>query len=204
MTQGRHKFTQSRNRQADAKTTAVLELEHTDLCGPIEPTDKNGYKYAIAFTDDYSGMIFPYFIRAKGDTRKATEKFIAHVAPYGKIKCMRSDNGTEFTGREFQSLLRSNGIRHETSAPYSPHQNGTAERGWRTLFEMARCMLLESNLPKQLWTYAIQTAAQTRNRCYSKRLEHLTYLTCRYLAVNAAYTSRTKRSWTQDVKRRFS
>lgn len=101
---------------------------------------------------------------------QATEKFIADVAPYGEIKCIRSDNGTEFTGQEFQSLLRSNGSngRHETSAPYSPQQNGT-------LFEMARCMLLESNLPKHLWTYAVQTAAQIRNRCYSKRLEQTPY-----------------------------
>lgn len=58
-TQG--KFTQSRNRQADAKATAILELVHTDLCGPIEPADKDGYKYVIAFTDDYSGMIFPVY-----------------------------------------------------------------------------------------------------------------------------------------------
>lgn len=169
------KFTQSRNRQADAKATTVLELVHTDLCGPIELADKDGYKYVIAFTDGYTGMIFPYFIKAKSDTTKATEKFIADVAPYGKIKCIRSDNGTEFTRQEFQSLIRSNGIRHETSAPYSPHQNGTAERGWRTLFEMSRCMLLESNLPKQLWTYAVQTAAQIRNRCYSKRLEQIPF-----------------------------
>lgn len=62
-TQG--KFTQSRNRQADTKATSILELVHTDLCGPIEPADKDGYKYAIAFTDDYSGMIFSYFRRQK-------------------------------------------------------------------------------------------------------------------------------------------
>lgn len=131
------KFTQNRDRQADAKATSILELVHTDLCGPIEPADKDGYRYVIAFTDDYSGMIFPYFLKAKSYAAQATEKFIADVAPYGKIKCIRSDNGTEFTGQEFQSLLRSNGIRHETSAPYSPHQNGTAERGLRTLSEMA-------------------------------------------------------------------
>lgn len=172
-TQG--KFTQSRNRQADAKATSILELVHTDLCGPIEPADKNGYRYAIAFTDDYSGMIFPYFLKTKSAATKATEKFIADCAPHGKIKTFRSDGGTEFTGQEFQTLLRSNGIRHETSAPYSPHQNGTAERGWRTLFEMSRCMLLESNLPRQLWTYAVQTAAQIRNRCYSRRLEQTPY-----------------------------
>ena len=34
------------------------------------------------------------------------------------------------------------------SAPYSPHQNGTTERNWRTLFEMARCMITEKSLPK--------------------------------------------------------
>ena len=60
---------------------------------------------------------------------QATEKFLADVSPYGKVKCMRSDNGTEFTGGDFQALLRKSKIRHETTAPYSPHQNGTAERG---------------------------------------------------------------------------
>lgn len=52
-TQG--KFTQSRNRQADAKTTTGIEL-----CGPIVPADKDEYRYAIAFTDDYSGMTLQY------------------------------------------------------------------------------------------------------------------------------------------------
>ena len=54
-TQG--KFAQSRNSQADAKATTVLDLVQRDLCGPIEPADNTGF--AISFTDDYSGMIFP-------------------------------------------------------------------------------------------------------------------------------------------------
>ena len=161
----RGKFAQSRNRQPDARAKAAFNLVHTDLAGPIEPEAKEGFRYTLAFTDDFSGAVFVYFLKTKSDTFKATEKFIADVAPYGKIKCIRSDNGTEFTGTNFQSLLRQHAIRHETSAPYSPHQNGTAERNWRTLFEMARCMLLESNLPKKLWTYAVMTAAVIRNRC---------------------------------------
>lgn len=67
---------------------------------------------SLAFTDDYSGAVFTYFLKAKSDTVKGTEKFIADVAPYGKIKCIRSDNGTEFTSKEFQSLLSKNAIRH--------------------------------------------------------------------------------------------
>ena len=73
------------------------------------------------------------------------------TAPYGKVKCLRCDNGTEFTSESFQNLLLKHGIKHEKSAPYSRHQNGTAERGWRTTFEMARCLLTQANLPKSLW-----------------------------------------------------
>lgn len=167
------KFTQTRNRNPDARAKAPLEMIHTDLAGPIATESLDGYKYAQSFTDDYSNTVFVYFLKKKSDAVQATEKFLADVSCYGKVKCMRSDNGTEFTGGDFQALLRKSKIRHETTAPYSPHQNGTAERGWRTLFEMGRCMLIESELPKHLWHYAVQTAAMVRNRCLNKHLLHL-------------------------------
>ena len=163
------KLYQSRNRNPDARAKMPLELVHTDLAGPIHPESRDGHRYALSFTDDFSSTVFVYFLKNKSDTVHATEKFLADIAPYGKVKCFRSDNGTEFTGKSYQTLIIKQGIRHETSAPYSPHQKGTAERNWRTLFDMARCMLIESNLPKQLWTYAVQTAAVVRNRCFNKR-----------------------------------
>lgn len=169
------KTVETRNKNADSKATEILALVHTDLCGPMDPTDRDGYRFTLAFTDDYSGMIWTYFLKTKSDTARATEKFLADVAPYGNVKIIRSDNGTEYTGKEFQDLLRKNRISHQTSAPYSPHQNGTAERQWRTLFDMGRCMLLESKLPKKLWRFAVQTAAQIRNRCYCKRLGETPY-----------------------------
>ena len=67
-------------------------------------------------------------------------------------------------------MLRNHCIKHETSAPYSPHQNGTVERAWQTLFNMARCLLLEAKLPKYLWTYAVMTSVYIRNRCFNSRL----------------------------------
>ena len=48
---------------------------------------------------------------------------------------------------------------------------GGAERSWRTLFDMARCLLINSQLPKKLWNHAVRTAAYIRNRCYSDRLK---------------------------------
>ncbi|RXN30671.1 Retrovirus-related Pol poly from transposon TNT 1-94 [Labeo rohita] len=162
------KFTQTRNREPDRKAEKSLELIHTDLAGPMQTQSKEGHRYAQSFTDDYSGTMMVYFLKSKADTVQATEKFLADIAPYGEVKCIRSDNGTEFTSREFQALLTRNKIRHETSAPYSPHQNGTAERGWRTLGEMTRCLLIESKLPDELWNYAMQTSAYVRNRCYCR------------------------------------
>ena len=40
---------------------------------------------------------------------------------------------------------------------------------------MARCMVIENNLPKSLWTYAVITAAVIRNRCFNNRLKQTPY-----------------------------
>ena len=55
------KFSQSRNRQPDRRAASTFELIHTYLAGPIELADINGHRYAITFTDDFSGAIFVCF-----------------------------------------------------------------------------------------------------------------------------------------------
>ena len=166
------KMNQTRSRLPRKRSATPFELVHTDLAGPIEPMSSEGFKYAMVFTDDYSGLVFVYFLKSKSDAVTATEKFLADS---GNIKCIRSDNGTEFTCKAFKSLLRKNRIRHEKSAPYSPHQNGTAERCWRVLFEMARSMLIQAKLPKEMWPYAVMAAAHIRNRCFKKRIQQTPY-----------------------------
>lgn len=181
----------TRIRNPDVRATEPFELVQTDLSGPIDPIAKDGFKYAIVFTDDYSGCIFTYFIREKSDATRATEKFLADISLYGKvrtlsfhddlfpngeIKRVRSDNGGKFTSKEFETLLIQNRIKHKKrSAPCSPHQNGTAERSWRILFEMARSLILESGLSKNFWTYAVMTATHIRNHCYSQRIKDTPY-----------------------------
>ena len=172
-TQG--KMTQSRNRTSDKRANAPFDLVHSDLAGPISPVGKDGFNYALSFVDDYSGVIIIYFLKHKSDTVEATKQFLADIAPLGKVKCIRSDNGGEFIGQKFKSLLRENKIKHETCAPYSPHQNGTAERAWLSLFNMARCLLLEAKLPKMLWTYAVMASAYIRNMCFNDRLGKTPY-----------------------------
>ena len=164
------KMTQHFNRKPDARANKILELVHCDLTGSITPVGKGGYRYGISFVDDFSGVVHLYLLRNKNDSVIALENFLSDIAPFGTVKRLRSDNGTEFTGEEFESVLRRNSIRHEFSAPHSPHQNGTVERSWRTTFETARCLIFEGGLPKSLWPYAAKYAAYIRNRCFNNRL----------------------------------
>ncbi|GKB65562.1 retrovirus-related pol polyprotein from transposon TNT 1-94 [Tanacetum coccineum] len=63
------------------------------------------------------------------------------------------------------SLLMSTlGISQNFSSPYTPEQNGVAERKNRTLIEAARTMLSGSVFSKQYWTEAVATACYTQNR----------------------------------------
>ena len=169
------KMVQYRNHNPDEKAKAPLELVHSDLAGPVHISSLEGSKYAIVFTDDYTGTIFVYFLKNKSDASKATARFLADISPYGTVKRIRTDCGTEYINEEFRALMDKNRIRHETSAPYSAHQNGTAERSWRTLFEMARCLIIQAEVTKALWNHAVRTAAYIRNRTYSKRLQKTPY-----------------------------
>ncbi|UYV67856.1 hypothetical protein LAZ67_5002259 [Cordylochernes scorpioides] len=54
------------------------------------------------------------------------------------------------------------------TVPYSPAQNGVAERKNRSLMEMTRCMLFDSGLPQSLWAEAVTTANYLHNRIPSK------------------------------------
>ena len=154
----------------DERATKPLDFVHADLAGPITPTGKDGFKYVLGFTDDCSGVVYTYMLKCKSDTLKGTEKFLADVAPHGEVKRLRTDGGGEFMSKQYKELMVKNKIKHETSASHSPHQNGTAERQWRSLFDMSRCMLLDKGLPKYMWPYAVSYAAYTRNRCYVERL----------------------------------
>ena len=56
------------------------------------------------------------------------------------------------------------GTLHETSAPYTPEQNGLAEKMNQTLSTLANTMLEESKLPKSFWADAMATAAYVTTR----------------------------------------
>jgi hypothetical protein len=65
-------------------------------------------------------------------------------------------------------------IQMECTVPYTPEQNGVAERLNRTIVEKPRYMLLSSDLLKSFWTEAVTTAAFLINSSPTAALENCT------------------------------
>jgi hypothetical protein len=86
------------------------------------------------------------------------------------VKKIRSDNGSEFKNLQVEEFLEEEGIKHEFSAPYTPHQNGVVERKNMMLIYMARTMLGEYKTPERFWSKAVNTACQAINLLYLHRL----------------------------------
>lgn len=86
------------------------------------------------------------------------------------LKALRSDNGGEYISRAFSSYMNDHGIQQQLTVPYSPQQNGVAERMNRTLMNHTRSMLLSKNLGKEFWAEALSTAVYVRNRVTSSSL----------------------------------
>lgn len=80
-----------------------------------------------------------------------------------RVSRIRTDNGTEFINQTLRNFLKSKGIKHEKTIPYSPRSNGRAERANRKLLEMGRTLLLEAKLPLIFWAEAINTSAYIHN-----------------------------------------
>lgn len=152
---------------SDDRTSDLLEIVHTDVCGPMKVQSVGGKKYFVTFIDDKSRWCEVYFIANKSDVLDAFKNYKTYVEKFTekKIKNLQSDNGREYVNKEFDDFLRSEGIRRRLTAPYTPQQNGIAERKNRTLVEMARCMMRQAGSPPSFWAEAVHTANYIRNRC---------------------------------------
>ncbi|KAE9074565.1 hypothetical protein PF005_g28294 [Phytophthora fragariae] len=156
----------SRSPEKTVKSAGVLDLIHSDVMGPMQTKTPGGCAYAVTFIDDFSRHVTVHFTKKKSEVLEKFKMFKADMenATGRKIKRLRSDNGGEYTGRLFKEYLSKQGIRHEKTVPYTPQQNGLAERMNRSFVEMARCMLYHEGIDKKWWAEAVNTSAWIINR----------------------------------------
>ena len=93
-------------------------------------------------------------------------QFNSHVKPF------RSDNGKEYVNNIFGQFLQSLVNIHQTSCPYTPEQNGVAERKHHHLIETVVTLLHQSHLPVSFRVEALATANYLINRMPSHTLSN--------------------------------
>ncbi|RDY04330.1 hypothetical protein CR513_11976, partial [Mucuna pruriens] len=129
----------------------VLELIHTDICGPFPTVSWTGQQYFATSIDDYSRYnVFKYF---KAEVELQLGK---------KIKALKFGRGCKYYGRydgsgeqhlkPFALFLRECEIVPQYIMPGKPSMNSVAERRNQTLKDMS------------LWGEALKTAIYILNR----------------------------------------
>lgn len=148
------------------KTSAPGEIIVSDVCGPMQNPSIRGAKYFIVFKDLYTHYRTVRFMKEKSEVKSILEEYVASVRTDTgcDVKVFRSDNGLEYANNDVKDILAKRGIRHQRTVPYTPEQNGSAEREMRTLVEAGRTMLHAAGMALCMWAEAVNTAVYVLNR----------------------------------------
>ncbi|TQE08812.1 hypothetical protein C1H46_005583 [Malus baccata] len=175
------KLTNIRNFEAK-RSKNLIEIVHTDVCGPFPVKTICGNSYFVNFIDDFSRYGSTFLISEKSTVLECFKIFKTEVEMQlnRQIKIVRSDRGGEYFGRyteagqqkgPFAIYLQQQGIVVQYTTPGTPQQNGVSERRNRTLIGMVRSMISRSKLSGFLWGEALKTANYILNRVPTKSVK---------------------------------
>ena len=154
----------------------ILQLVHSDICGPLNPPSNSHKRYFITFTNDFSRKTWVYFLVEKSETIEVFKRFKAKVEKESEkfIQCFRTDRGGEYTSNEFVDVCERSGIKRQLTAAYTPQQNGVSERRNRTIMNMVRSLLANKNMPKAFWPEAAKWSVYVLNRSPTFSVKNVT------------------------------
>jgi hypothetical protein len=161
---------------SDSRSKAILDLILSYVCGPMIVASLNGYLYYVLFIDDHSRKTWIYFLKTKDGALTRFQEFKAQVKNLTgrKIKVLISDNGGEYTSKDFSGLCFETRIKREYTVPYNPQQNGVAERKNETIIEATKAMIHDWSLPMILWEEASMKTVYVQNRGPHQILKNMT------------------------------
>nr|KAJ0219061.1 hypothetical protein LSAT_V11C300140140 [Lactuca sativa] len=147
---------------------------HSDLCDFHATPSIGNKKYVVTFIDDVSRYCYIYLLHSKDEALDKFKIYKQQVELHKNelIKVLCTDRGGEYYDPLY---FESTGIIHQITAPYTPQQNGVAERKNRTLKEMVNSMLSYSGLSEGFWGEAMLTASYILNRTPNKRSKNTPY-----------------------------
>lgn len=149
-----------------------LELIHADVWGPAPIESLNGYSYFVHFVDEYTKFTWLYLVKHKSEVLKIFTQFKANVELQFNtpIKILQTNGGGEYTA--LNSILTQPSITHRISCPFTPQQNGTAERKIRHITYLGLSMLAHASMPLKFWHEAFLTVVHIINRLPTPNLQN--------------------------------
>lgn len=149
-----------KRRNESNKATRRLEKVWVDLSGPMDKQSINGNCYIMNIVDDFSSYLWSIPLKSKDQAYPELQAWeLARENETGsKVGTYRTDNG-ELKTNEMATWLRTRGINHEFSAPYTSAHIGRVERLHRTLMGKTIAMRIYAKLPPFLWEELYLTAA---------------------------------------------
>ncbi|CAI7839043.1 unnamed protein product [Closterium sp. NIES-53] len=143
----------------------ALAVVHIDLRGPFRVAAKDGSLYFLLLKDCHTRFVWVMLVAKKSDVLREFQKWLVLVERQAKqsVLMLRSDRGGEFLGKEFTYFVDGKGIVHDLTCPYTPQQNGMAEREMHMAVESVRTMLLHMGVRHHWWHLALRQAVWVRN-----------------------------------------
>jgi hypothetical protein len=110
------------------RSKEILDLIHSNVCGPMSVKSLGGSLYYVIFIDDYSRKTWLYLLKTKDEVFNKFQEFKVEIENLtnNKIKTLRTDNGGDYTSKEFVAFCKSAGIRRELTIPHNPQHNGVS------------------------------------------------------------------------------
>ncbi|SGY62767.1 BQ5605_C007g04732 [Microbotryum silenes-dioicae] len=141
-----------------------LALVHSDVLSFPEESFSHK-RYLVTFVDDFSRKTWVYPIGHKSEVLQTFKDWLMEIENETgrKVRTLRSDNGGEYVSTAFNGFCVARGIRRELTIPYTPEQNGRAERLNRSIVEGTLALLIDSGLPRTCWDEAAMCYIHTKN-----------------------------------------
>ncbi|TXG69536.1 hypothetical protein EZV62_004471 [Acer yangbiense] len=75
----------------------ILDIVHSDVCGPMPTKSHGGARFFVTFIDDHSRKVWAYALKTKDQVLDMLKEFHVTVERETRktLKCIRSDNGGE-------------------------------------------------------------------------------------------------------------
>jgi hypothetical protein len=156
------------NRTPVPTPTQPYEVVSCDLMEFKKVNNDAGYgKWVLHFHCRYSGMNHVYILPSKNEEvlYNTIKEFCAYTQRRWNqpVRILHTD-GESGIGSTIEHWLASQGITLYRSPPYTPDQNGDAERSGGVIIKAARAILIESRLPGYMWPEAVSAAGYLLNR----------------------------------------